>query len=64
MKNKIIFFGSSDFATESLKEIIYQKYNLVAVVTNPDKAAGRGMKINKTKVKVLSDILGITRGIC
>lgn len=55
MKNKIIFFGSSDFATESLKEIIYQKYNLVAVVTNPDKAAGRGMKINKTKVKVLSE---------
>ena len=45
MKKKIIFFGSSEFATESLQEIINRKYNLIAVVTNPDKRSGRGMKI-------------------
>ena len=55
MKHKIIFFGSPDFATESLKEIINKKYNLIAVVTNPDKVAGRGMKITKTKIKILAE---------
>jgi len=55
MNKKIVFFGSSDFATESLKEIICKKYNLIAVVTNPDKASGRGMKINKTKIKLLAE---------
>ena len=55
MKHKIIFFGSPDFATESLKEIINKSYNLIAVVTNPDKVAGRGMKITKTKVKILAE---------
>ena len=55
MKKKIVFFGSSDFATESLKEIICKKHNLIAVVTNPNKAAGRGMKIHKTKIKLLAE---------
>jgi len=55
MKHKIVFFGSSDFATASLTEIIKQKYNLIAVVTNPDKPAGRGMKISKTKIKILAE---------
>ena len=50
MKKKIIFFGSSEFATESLQEIINKKYNLIAVVTNPDKRSGRGMKISETKI--------------
>ena len=55
MKKKIVFFGSSDFATKSLNEIIYKKYNLIAVVTNPNKPAGRGMKISKTKIKILAE---------
>ena len=54
MKKKIIFFGSSEFATESLQEIINRKYNLIAVVTNPDKHSGRGMKISETKIKLLA----------
>ncbi len=53
-KNKIIFFGSSAFATESLQEIINRKYNLIGVITNPDKASGRGMKITQTKIKLLA----------
>ena len=54
MKKKIIFFGSSEFATESLQEIINRKYNLIAVVTNPDKRSGRGMKISEAKIKLLA----------
>ena len=61
MKHKIVFFGSPDFATESLMEIINKSYNLIAVVTNPDKVAGRGMKITKTKVKILAENRKINR---
>ena len=51
---KIIFFGTSDFGIESMYEII-KKYNLIAVVTNPDKKTGRGMKITKTKIKIIAE---------
>ena len=54
MKNKIVFFGSAEFAIVALDEIIEKKMNLIAVVTNPDKPSGRGMKINETKVKILA----------
>ena len=51
---KIIFFGTSDFGIESMNEII-KKYNLISVVTNPDKKIGRGMKITKTKIKIIAE---------
>ncbi len=48
---KIIFMGTPDFAVESLKKIIANNYNVVAVITAPDKPAGRGKKIKQSAVK-------------
>tara|TARA_B100000925_G_C21947151_1_gene447303 strand:+ start:268 stop:1209 length:942 start_codon:yes stop_codon:yes gene_type:complete len=51
MSIKIIFFGTPDFAVQSLNEIYKSKHILECVVTNPDKKSGRGRKINKSPVK-------------
>ncbi|MGM0496547.1 MAG: methionyl-tRNA formyltransferase [Bacteroidota bacterium] len=48
---RIIFMGTPDFAVESLKILTENNYNIVAVVTNPDKPAGRGQKIKESAVK-------------
>jgi methionyl-tRNA formyltransferase len=48
---RIIFFGTPEFAVPSLK-ILYEKgYNIIAVITAPDKPAGRGQKIKYSAVK-------------
>lgn len=47
----IVFMGTPDFAQESLKFIYEANYNVLAVVTNPDKQQGRGMKFVPSKVK-------------
>ncbi len=47
----IIFMGTPDFAEESLKSLMEAKYNILAVVTNPDKPQGRGMKLVASPVK-------------
>ena len=39
---KIVFFGTPDFAVESLKRLVEGGYTVVGVVTMPDKPAGRG----------------------
>jgi len=43
--------GTPDFAVESLRILTENNYNIVAVVTNPDKPAGRGQKIKESAVK-------------
>jgi methionyl-tRNA formyltransferase len=48
---RIVFMGTPDFAVESLKKLTENNYNIVAVVTNPDKPAGRGQKIKESPVK-------------
>ncbi len=48
---KIIFFGTPDFAVPSLREIIKNGHDVVAVVTAPDKERGRGRKVTYTAVK-------------
>lgn len=47
----IVFMGTPDFAKESLKCLYEQNYNIVGVVTNPDKPKGRGMKMMFSPVK-------------
>lgn len=51
---KIIFFGSDDFATTNLKRLIESHHDVVATVTQPDKAQGRGLRIGMRPVKELS----------
>ena len=48
---KIIFFGTPDFAVESLSRLVDGGYNVVAVVTMPDKPAGRGRQLQQSDVK-------------
>lgn len=48
---RIIFMGTPDFAVASLRALIESGENVVAVVTSPDKPAGRGQKLNQSAVK-------------
>lgn len=48
---RIIFMGTPDFAVESLRVLVENKYNIVGVITMPDKPAGRGHKIQYSAVK-------------
>ena len=49
-KNKIIFFGTPDFAVTSL-DALYSNFNIHSVVTAPDRKSGRGQKLNESDVK-------------
>ncbi len=48
---KIVFMGTPDFAKESLQAIYNSGHNILAVVTNPDRPKGRGMKLVASPVK-------------
>jgi methionyl-tRNA formyltransferase len=48
---KIIFMGTPEFAVASLDALVGAGYNVVAVVTAPDKPAGRGMQLTESAVK-------------
>ena len=49
---RIVFLGTPEFAVESLEAIISNGYNVVGVVTMPDKPAGRGHKMFQSPVKL------------
>jgi methionyl-tRNA formyltransferase len=53
MKNhpRIIFYGTPEFAVASLRRILEAGYLVAAVVTAPDRLAGRGLKMNFSPVK-------------
>jgi methionyl-tRNA formyltransferase len=48
---RILFMGTPEFAVESLKALIENGYNVIGVVTMPDKPAGRGYKLQPSPVK-------------
>ena len=48
---RIIYMGTPDFAGESLRALVEGGYNVVAVVTMPDKPAGRGHQLQYSAVK-------------
>ncbi len=48
---KIVFMGTPEFAVETLKLLVENNYNIVGVVTMPDKPAGRGHKLQESDVK-------------
>lgn len=50
-KLKIVFFGTPEFAVESLDRLIKDGQDIAAVVTMPDKIAGRGHKLIESDVK-------------
>ncbi|MGB0896702.1 MAG: methionyl-tRNA formyltransferase [Flavobacteriaceae bacterium] len=50
-KLNIVFMGTPDFAVASLKKLVEHNYNIVGVITAPDKPAGRGQKLSQSAVK-------------
>ena len=56
---KILFMGTPDFARESLKAIYDAEFEIIGVVTNPDKPKGRGMKMIASSVKEFAIEKGI-----
>jgi methionyl-tRNA formyltransferase len=56
---KIVFMGTPDFAVTTLKTILEHNYNVVGVITAPDKPAGRGRKLNESAVKVFAKEKGL-----
>ena len=51
--------GTPEFAVASLRRLVEEGYNIVAVVTTPDKPAGRGQKLHESDVKVAARELGL-----
>ncbi|RXK50879.1 methionyl-tRNA formyltransferase [Aquirufa rosea] len=52
---RIIFFGTPDFAVASLEALMEAQFQVVAVVTAPDKPAGRGQQIQASPVKLYAE---------
>ncbi len=56
---RVVFWGTPEFAVESLKALLNSKHQVVAVVTQPDKPKGRGKKLAPPPVKVVAQEHGI-----
>ncbi|UON80904.1 methionyl-tRNA formyltransferase [Dyadobacter chenwenxiniae] len=56
---RIIFMGTPEFAVPSLKSLVESNSNVVAVITVPDKPAGRGQKQTASPVKQYAEAQGI-----
>jgi methionyl-tRNA formyltransferase len=56
---KVIFAGTPDFAAAALAAIINSRHQVVAVLTQPDRPAGRGMKLQPSPVKQLAESRGL-----
>ena len=50
-KTRIVYMGTPEFAVAPLEALIKNGYEIVGVVTVPDKASGRGLKVNESAVK-------------
>ena len=56
---RIVFMGTPEFAVPSLRALVEGGYNVVAVVTTPDKPAGRGRQLHESDVKIAARELGL-----
>ena len=56
---RILFLGTPEFAVPSLAVLVENGYEVVGVVTSPDKAAGRGQKLQVSAVKSYALELGL-----
>lgn len=56
---KIVFMGTPEFAVASLDKLIKEGFEIGAVVTAPDKPAGRGMKLSQSAVKKYAEEKGL-----
>jgi len=56
---RIVYMGTPDFAVAPLKSLVEAGYNIVGVVTVPDKPAGRGQKVQSSPVKIYAQEKGL-----
>lgn len=56
---KILYFGTPDFAVPSLRALLGSRHEVVGVVAQPDRPAGRGMKMQKPPVASLAVEAGL-----
>lgn len=56
---RIIFMGTPEFAVPSLQKLFDAHYSIVAVVTAPDKPAGRGLQMTESPVKKFALLKGL-----
>jgi methionyl-tRNA formyltransferase len=56
---RIVYMGTPEFAVEPLKTLVEAGYNVVGVVTIPDKPVGRGQKIQSSPVKLYAQTKGL-----
>ena len=60
MSHKVIYFGTPHFAVPALEALIADpRYDVLAVVTQPDKPAGRGKRLTPSPVKIAAEAAGI-----
>ena len=57
---RVVFFGTPDFAVPTLEALHRSRHHVVGVVTQPDRARGRGHHSQASPVKQLSERLGLT----
>ena len=56
---RIVYMGTPDFAVMPLQRLVEEGYNIVGVVTTPDKPAGRGLKVQESAVKRYAASVGL-----
>jgi methionyl-tRNA formyltransferase len=56
---RIVFMGTPEFAVASLKGLVENGYNVVGVVTAPDRPAGRGQQLHQSDIKKYAAICGL-----
>lgn len=61
---RVVFFGSGDFAVPSLRWLVNSPHEVAAVVTQPDRPAGRGKKLMPTPVADRAQTEGLTAIRC
>jgi len=55
---RIVFMGNAEFGVPTLRSL-YEKHDIVAVVTNPDSQKGRGRKLEPSPIKIVAKELGL-----
>ncbi len=55
---RVVFLGSPDFAVHSLEALLASKHEIIGLITQPDRPAGRGMKLKAPAVKIVAEKAG------
>jgi methionyl-tRNA formyltransferase len=56
---RVIFMGTPEFAVDSLDGLLAAGFRIVAVITAPDRAAGRGLRIRESPIKIFARSRGL-----